>query len=76
MTKHHQNSARGWWETLRRSDAAGNLRAMAVTGFISMSLLSVMYGVTLHRAAEQRAQHQAELQQEARIDANAQRPTT
>ena len=45
----------------RRTHLSDNVRSVVVTGLISASLLSVMYGVTLHRADEQQAQHRAEL---------------
>jgi hypothetical protein len=61
---------------LRRKRITEALRSVVVTGLIAASLLSVMYGVTVHRAAEQRAQHQAEVQSEAAIEAQAERPPT
>ena len=60
----------------RRARFSDNVRSIVVTGLISASLLSVMYGVTLHRADEQRSQHQAELRHEAAIEASTPRPAT
>ena len=77
MTEHADNDSRHRSKaTPPKARLADNVRSVVVTGLISASLLSVMYGVTLHRADEQRAQHQAELRHEAAIEASAQQPST
>ena len=59
----------------RREVPGSKARNVAVTGLISAALLSVMYGMTLHRAEKQAAQHQAEMQRAAMAPAEAlQRP--
>jgi hypothetical protein len=70
MTEHEHNDPQPCPKaTPPKARLADNIRSVVVTGLISASLLTVMYGVTLHRADEQRAQHQAELQHEAAIEA-------
>ena len=59
----------------RRTRLTDNVRSVVLTGLISASLLSVMYGVTRHRADEQAKQHQVELRHEAAIEAAQQRAT-
>jgi hypothetical protein len=74
-TEQHRNASPRE-SALRRARIMENLRSVVVTGLISASLLSVAYGVTVHRAAEQRSQHQALVQHEAAIEAQADRPPT
>lgn len=61
MTEHADTDSPRSKATPRKAWLADNVRSVVVTGLISASLLSVMYGVTLHRADEQAEQHQAEL---------------
>jgi hypothetical protein len=59
----------------RKEGPGCKARTVAVTGLISAALLSVMYGVTLHRAEKVAEQHQAETQRDAKAPAEAlQRP--